>query len=148
MTSAPKQHTRVAAYGLVVKAAQILLCRISKELPEHAGHWTLPGGGLDFGESPKNAMVREVFEETGLSVRPASIAGIDSIVIDTETTIQHGIRIMYHVSDIEGDLVFEKAGSTDMCQWFPLAQTSTLPLVALAATGIRIAASQTRTDAQ
>ena len=141
MTSAPKQHTRVAAYGLVVKDAEILLCRISKELP-HAGHWTLPGGGIDFGESPEAAMVREVFEETGLSVRPTSIAGIDSIVIDTEATIHHGIRIMYHVADIAGDLVFEKGGSTDMCQWFPLERALTMPLVELAQIGVGITTSR------
>jgi len=30
--------------------------------------WVLPGGGIDFGETPENAVVREVFEETGLKV--------------------------------------------------------------------------------
>lgn len=31
--------------------------------------WVLPGGGIDSGESPEDAVVREVFEETGLHVR-------------------------------------------------------------------------------
>ena len=32
--------------------------------------WTLPGGGIDFGEHPADAVVREVHEETGLRLRP------------------------------------------------------------------------------
>lgn len=35
---------------------------------EKNGLWDLPGGGLDFGESPKEALIREIKEETGLKV--------------------------------------------------------------------------------
>ena len=74
----PRQVTRVSAYGLILLESRILLCRISNHLPLDAGFWTLPGGGIDFGEDPADAMVREVHEETGLIVRPLAIAGIDS----------------------------------------------------------------------
>jgi ADP-ribose pyrophosphatase YjhB (NUDIX family) len=74
----------VAAYGLVLNDRRIVLCRISDELPEHSGKWTLPGGGIEFGEHPVDAMVREVREETGLVVRPTTLAGIDSVRIERE----------------------------------------------------------------
>ena len=53
------QRTRVSAYGLVTDPDRILLCRVSKALPRWQGQWTLPGGGINFGEAPQDAMVRE-----------------------------------------------------------------------------------------
>ena len=41
-----------------------------------------------------------------------------------------------------GDLVFEKGGSTDMCQWFPLERALTLSLVELAQIGVGITTSR------
>ena len=40
------------------------------------GHWGLPAGGIEPGESPAQAIAREVHEETGLVVRPARVAGV------------------------------------------------------------------------
>ena len=40
-----------------------------------AGLWSLPGGRVEPGESDEQAVVREVAEETGLSVRPGRLAG-------------------------------------------------------------------------
>jgi len=63
------ERLRVSAYGLIVQENRMLLCRISPQVPAAAGMWTLPGGGIDFGEHPQDAVVREVREETGLDVR-------------------------------------------------------------------------------
>lgn len=131
--------TRVAAYGLVLRKGRILLCRMSDRVPADAGLWTLPGGGLDFGEDPAEAMVREVFEETGLHVRPRDIAGIDSVRFEEEARTLHGIRILYRTELLGGTLRYEVDGSTDMCAWWTLDDATKLPLVELVEVGLGIA---------
>ena len=59
MTTTKRQITRVAAYGLMLQDDSMMLCRISGAVPNYKGQWTLPGGGLDFGEDPADAVVRE-----------------------------------------------------------------------------------------
>ncbi len=140
MTNQPKrQLTRVAAYGLITRERQILLCRLSPQLRECAGMWTLPGGGLEFGEAPADAMVREVREETGLTVVPGQVAGIDSIVIEQGDTAHHGIRIIFSVESFNGSLREESDGTTDTCAWFWFDEAERLPLVELAARGVDMA---------
>jgi ADP-ribose pyrophosphatase YjhB (NUDIX family) len=135
------QTTRVAAYGLVLNEGRIVLCRISDELPEHCGKWTLPGGGIEFGEHPVDAMVREVREETGLVVRPTTLAGIDSVRIEREHQSFHSIRIVYHTKLISGSLTNEVDGTTDLCSWWSPDEAAELDLVDLAGVGLNYAYS-------
>lgn len=60
-----------AAAVIVNDASEVLLQRRGDN-----GMWGLPGGGIEPGEEPAEAVVREVYEETGLHVVPVSIVGI------------------------------------------------------------------------
>src|SRR5687768_8972457 len=53
------------------EAGEVLLQRRRED-----GRWGLPGGSVEPGEAPAQALVREVFEETGLRVRPERILGV------------------------------------------------------------------------
>ena len=137
---APKlKRTRIAAYGLVLKDNKILLCKISKQFPKAAGFWTLPGGGLEFGEDPADTVVREVEEETGLLIKPLSVAGIDSFTQEDNDHAFHGIRILYHTELLGGELRYEKDGSTDLCEWWTYKEALNLPLVSLVSAGLSLA---------
>ena len=133
------QVTRVAAYGLLVQEGKLLLCRLSKQLSLDAGYWTLPGGGLDFGEDPEAAMIRELKEETGFSVRSKGIAAVDSFTDTNEQRVLHSIRIIYHAEITGGELCHEENGSTDFCDWWLVNEAKALPLVGLAELGLALA---------
>lgn len=59
---------RIAVRGLVFNEGRFLLLKRSKPARGQLGYWELPGGGLDFGESPIEALKRELIEETTLEV--------------------------------------------------------------------------------
>jgi len=52
--------TEQSAGGIVVRGAQVLMIR------DRYGRWTFPKGHIEAGETPKEAAVREVLEETGV----------------------------------------------------------------------------------
>jgi ADP-ribose pyrophosphatase YjhB (NUDIX family) len=132
-------RTRISAYGLILQDAQILLCRLSSTFPKHPGHWTLPGGGLEFGEDPAVAVVREVYEETGLTVQPGAVASIDSLLVDEAERAFHGLRIIYYTTVTGGTLRYERDGSTDLCAWWTYDEAKRLPLVDLVQVGLQLA---------
>lgn len=50
---------------VVIRMGRVLLVKRSR--PPYRGYWSLPGGGLQGGETPKQAARRELREETGLT---------------------------------------------------------------------------------
>ena len=130
------QRLRISAYALIHDNCHVLLCRLSKELPEWEGCWTLPGGGLEFGESPEEAVIREVEEETGLKIRVTNVAGIDSLVVHRDHEDFQGIRIIYHAEVTGGELRHELSGSTDRCEWHQLQPFPEIKMVELTRIGL------------
>jgi 8-oxo-dGTP diphosphatase len=59
---------RIAVRGIVEHEGKFLLLKRAKLARGENGFWELPGGGQDFGESPHEALIRELDEETGLKV--------------------------------------------------------------------------------
>ena len=65
----------VPCVGAVVHDAAGRLLLIQRGHDPHRGLWSLPGGRIEAGESPEQAVVREVREETGLEVLPGRLVG-------------------------------------------------------------------------
>jgi ADP-ribose pyrophosphatase YjhB (NUDIX family) len=128
--------TRVAAYALVVdEHDHILLVRVSPGYVS-VGQWTLPGGGLKFGEDPADGVLRELTEETGYAGAIDALAFVGSWtrgpLVERGWGPFHGIQIVYRVHVTGGELRNETDESTDQAAWVPLADARQLPLVRLA----------------
>ncbi len=128
---------RLAAYALIVQDDKVLLCRLTSQTGS-AGMWTLPGGKVEFGEHPDNAVIREVLEETGLKISLHGVLTVNSELFHFTDARMHAIRLIYRVNVEGGTLRFEQHGTTDTCEWFTLEDARRLPLVSLAKLGMRL----------
>ena len=126
MAGLPKRQ-RVAAYAVILRDGAILLSRLSERItPDEL--WTLPGGGLDHGEDPRDAVVREVHEETGLDAVVGETARVYSAHLpgvwrDGRRVDAHALRIVYDgwvALDAPEPRVVEVGGSTMAAAWHPV----------------------------
>ena len=128
------RRVRIAAYAWIEDDGRVLLVRVAAGTPG-AGGWTLPGGGLQFGEDPVEGVVREVTEETGLTARVGSLAAVRSIVLEPGETPSgdriHAVGIVYRASVGDGELRHEADESTDMAAWIPFGELDALPSAGL-----------------
>ena len=77
----------VGVAGVVIEGDFVLLIQRGRE--PMRGAWSLPGGALELGETTAEGVAREVWEETGVHVRPVSlVATLDRIVRDEAGAVQ------------------------------------------------------------
>lgn len=75
-----EEGTGAALAGIAIPqgwsdAPALLLTRRAAGMNKHAGQWALPGGGIDEGETPEAAALRELREEIGLALGPDALLG-------------------------------------------------------------------------
>ncbi|WP_432493945.1 NUDIX hydrolase [Kineococcus gypseus] len=142
----PVVRQRLAAYAVVVSPArEILLTRLSTLTPS-PGRWTLPGGGVDHGEHPLTAAVREVHEETGMDVDVERLVDIGSEHFTGRSPRGvledfHAVRVLVTATarQVREPRVLDVGGSTDLSSWVPLEEAERWGLVGVAQRGVQIA---------
>ena len=63
-----KIRFHITVKGIVIYNKKILLMKRVRPSSDGLGYWELPGGGLEYGETPNQALIRELKEETGLTI--------------------------------------------------------------------------------
>jgi 8-oxo-dGTP diphosphatase len=124
-----RKRQRIAAYGVCRDdRGRLLLTRASPSITLQ-GRWFLPGGGVEHGEDPTDSLVREIEEESGLTVSPGALLDVLSDVRTIhDGTSLHTIRLVYRVDSWTGTLRPETEGTTDAVGWFTLDEMRDMPL--------------------
>lgn len=138
----PPRVQRPAAYAAVVQAGEVLLTRLSG-----GSLWTLPGGGIDHGEHPEDAVRRETLEETGLELVAPRLLDVDSQHFTGRSPRAvledfHGVRLLYRgtVSRSVAPAVQEIGGTTEAAAWWPLGELGRLRLSSVVRTALDLLA--------
>jgi 8-oxo-dGTP diphosphatase len=83
----------LAVSAAIFRAERVLIVR--RGVPPMQGIYTLPGGGVELGETLEQAVMREVREETGLAIEPLSLAGYRQVIArDSEGKIERHFVIL------------------------------------------------------
>lgn len=138
---APSPRQRVAAYAVLARDGRVLLTRMSSRT-RIEGRWTLPGGGIEHGEDPRDALRREVYEETGLWVLPGRLVDVHAshfVAPNAAGVVEdyHGIHLLFDAVIDESSRgvtphVVEEDGSTERAEWIPVADALRLDLLGVA----------------
>lgn len=122
----PSRTQRLGAYAVAVSRGRMLLTRISP-VGYPAGMWTLPGGGVNHGESPNDAVLRELAEETGLIAQSAVLTDVHDVHTidhgrDDQYEDYHGVHLLYVVTvdPTAAVEILDVGGTTDRVEWVPI----------------------------
>jgi ADP-ribose pyrophosphatase YjhB (NUDIX family) len=98
----------LAVSAAIIRGGRILIVRRARP-PAH-GLFTLPGGGVEVGETLHEAVIREVYEETALTVEPLALAGYrEAIARDGDGRIErHFVILPFAARWIAGDVALNE----------------------------------------
>jgi ADP-ribose pyrophosphatase YjhB (NUDIX family) len=91
----------VGVGALIFRGGKILLVERGK--PPLKGMWSLPGGALETGETLEDGLLREVYEETGLKIKPVRLATVfERILRDPEGRTEYHYVLIDYVCRVTG----------------------------------------------
>lgn len=102
----------------------VLMLRRRKQ--PNLGLWTAPGGKLEWDEAPHEACIREMREETGLTITAPTLRAVITEVSPTED--YQWMMFVYLARSFSGEIDLAAAGHEGDLAWLPIAHLATLPL--------------------
>ena len=102
-----KQFKHLGAYGLIIEERKIVL--IKKKGGPYNEKLDLPGGTIEWGETPEQTLIRELNEEVGIDVTNYELFDTNSVVLEwmhkEELEKVHHLGIFYKILDYNNDVL-------------------------------------------
>jgi len=132
----------VGVGAVILDHGSVLL--VKRKFPPLAGEWSVPGGGLEIGETLREGVVREAREETGLTIEPAEVLGVYDRLLRDEAgrVLYHYVLIDFLCRRLAGDL--QAGGDADDARWFSKEELGEISLIEDTAEVIRLGFETTR----
>jgi mutator protein MutT len=101
-----KKSSHLGAYGLIINDDKIVL--INKANGPYTGKLDLPGGRIEYGETPEQALIRELKEEVGIDIIEYHLFDANAVTVDwhhnEELEIVHHLGIFYKITKYNNEL--------------------------------------------
>ena len=125
--SYPKTAERIiVAVGAVIWNARGEILLVRRQHPPKQDEWSLPGGRVEFGETLRDALAREIREETGLEIDIVGLVDVVELVDHAGSDGAHYVLVDFCARAHPGEAV--AASDAAEARWFSLAATEALPL--------------------
>lgn len=109
-------HPKVGVGIIIQNAKKEIL--IGKRIGSHAPYFSIPGGHLENGETFEEAAIKEVFEETGLTIKNPIVFGVTNNLRTYRQENKHFISINLFVNEFTGTLTLKEPEKCEGWNWY------------------------------
>lgn len=102
--------------GVIIEneAGEIL---IGKRKGSHAPYYSIPGGHLELDETFEGAAIREVLEETGLSIGSPEVVAVTNNLETFKEFNVHFVSVIMHTNQFKGNPAIKEPDKCEGWQW-------------------------------
>ncbi|WP_327380330.1 NUDIX hydrolase [Streptomyces sp. NBC_01212] len=116
----PGQRFSVLVAAIAVRDRRVLLLQRSEREKFLPGAWGVPCGKIEFGEELKDAVLRELKEESGLSGTVRSLVGSSRFMSEKDGVSLHNVQLNYVVTDLDGSVQLDESSQDH--RWLRLSE--------------------------
>ena len=116
----------IGIHALIKNDGRFLIMRRTKTKTYMPDKWDIPGGSMEIGETPEQAIIREVFEETGLRVNPGRVLFAFSNF--TELPNRQTIQLVMETKTQQNTIQLNTAEHSEY-RWVTVEEARSLPLI-------------------
>ncbi|NTU69633.1 NUDIX domain-containing protein [bacterium] len=103
---------------IVNDKSEVLLMQRGPKAKNEVGFWAQPGGTVEFGETIKGAIIREIKEELDIDIELFELLSITDHIMPDEN--QHWVAASYKAKIISGEPKIMEPEKISDLRWFPL----------------------------